>query len=206
MKLKEWTRVILIGSSILALTGCVTHKRHNNGAIDDANAAYASASPTSTDVQTSGLGDETNVKGQDEKTDVADDEPVEQSAAPAPLQHINTNNKNLASERTYYFDYDSYKVRDQYLSAIDANAGYLIAHPTVKILLEGHTDPRGSREYNIGLGERRARAVADLLTSKGVNRSQIRIVSYGAEKLAANGRSEEDYQLDRRGIIVHLRS
>ena len=74
----------------------------------------------------------------------------------------------------------------------------------MNVLLEGHTDPRGSREYNIGLGERRAKAVAQVLTDKGVDPSQIRVVSYGAEKLATAGHSDSDYQLDRRVVLVYV--
>jgi peptidoglycan-associated lipoprotein len=107
-------------------------------------------------------------------------------------------------KRTYYFDYDKSYVKDEYRPAIAANAEYLISHPGAKVTVEGHTDPRGSREYNIALGERRANAVADLMRSKGINPSQIRVVSYGAERLAAPGRSESDYQMDRRAVIVYL--
>lgn len=107
--------------------------------------------------------------------------------------------------RVYYFDFDSNVVHEQDKSAIIANANYLMAHPHVKVLVEGHTDPRGSREYNIGLGERRAKAVAEILAAKGVNATQIRIVSYGAEKLASPGRTEADYQRDRRVVLVYMR-
>lgn len=109
------------------------------------------------------------------------------------------------SKRTYYFDYDNYVVREEDKPAILANANYLMSHHNAKIMLEGHTDPRGSREYNIGLGERRAKAVAALMTSKGVNPAQIRVVSYGAEKMASAGHSESDYQQDRRVVLVYLK-
>lgn len=114
--------------------------------------------------------------------------------------------RNMLSKRTYYFDYDSNVVHPQDKPAIIANADYLVSHPKMKIILEGHTDPRGSREYNIGLGERRAKAVAEILTAKGVSPNQIRIVSYGAEKLAVPGHSEEAYRQDRRGVIIILKS
>ena len=67
--------------------------------------------------------------------------------------------------------------------------------------MEGYTDPRGSREYNIALGERRAQAVVAVLTSHGVARSQVRVVSYGSQKPAAQGSSEEAYRLDRRAVL-----
>lgn len=114
--------------------------------------------------------------------------------------------RDAVHKRVYYFDYDSNIVNDSDLPAISANANYLMSHPNAKIILEGHTDPRGSREYNIGLGERRAKAVAQILTSKGVNSSQIRVVSYGAEKLAAPGRSEADFRRDRRVVLAYIRS
>ena len=107
------------------------------------------------------------------------------------------------SKRTYYFDYDKSDVHDDDKPAIFANANYLVAHSSAKIIVEGHTDPRGSREYNVALGERRANAVFDLLKAKGVNPDQVRVVSYGAERLAAMGRTETDYRLDRRVVIVY---
>lgn len=108
------------------------------------------------------------------------------------------------SKKTYYFDYDSNVVHEEDRPAIEANADYLVAHSNVRVILEGHTDPRGSREYNIGLGERRAKAVAEILTAKGVSSSQVRIVSYGSEKLASPGRTEHDYQLDRRVVLAYM--
>lgn len=108
-----------------------------------------------------------------------------------------------ASKRVYYFDFDSNVVHDSDKPAIDANADRIAGNPSSKVMLEGHTDPRGSREYNIGLGERRAKAVADILTQRGVSPAQVRVVSYGAEKLASNGRTEADYQLDRRVVLVY---
>ncbi len=111
---------------------------------------------------------------------------------------------NAERKNTFYFDYDRSSVRDEDKPRIYANANFLIANSSKKVIIEGHTDPRGSREYNIALAERRANAVAELLVSKGVNPGQIRIVSYGAERLAAPGRTEQDFQLDRRAIIVYV--
>lgn len=113
------------------------------------------------------------------------------------------NGRLASSKNLYYFDYDSYKVRDADKPAIASNAQYLKSHPQSKIMLEGHTDPRGSREYNVGLGERRAKAVASELTAQGVKPAQVALVSYGAEKRAAQGYSESDYQQDRRSAIVY---
>jgi len=109
--------------------------------------------------------------------------------------------RRLASNgRVYYFDYDSNVVRDSDKPAIDSHAQKLASN-SGKAMLEGHTDPRGSREYNIGLGERRAKSVAQVMASKGVKADQMRVVSYGAEKPASPGTSEEDYQQDRRVVL-----
>jgi len=110
----------------------------------------------------------------------------------------------LAGKHTYYFDYDKSDIHQDDMPAIYANANYLRAHPHATITLDGHTDPRGSREYNIALGERRANAIAEVLKSKGVNAEQIRVVSYGAQRLAMPGHTEQDYQMDRRAVIASV--
>jgi peptidoglycan-associated lipoprotein len=112
--------------------------------------------------------------------------------------------EQLLAKRTYYFDYDKSDVRDDEKPAIYANADNLVAHPGAKVLLEGHTDPRGSREYNVALGERRANAVLEILKSKGVNPDQIRVISYGAERPAVAGHTEADFERDRRVVLVYL--
>ncbi len=111
----------------------------------------------------------------------------------------------VLAKRVYHFDFDSNVIRSDDKPAIDANGTYIASRQSAKVMLEGHTDPRGSREYNVGLGERRAKAVAQALDTKGVNPSQVRVVSYGAEKLAAPGHTEEDYQKDRRVALVYLK-
>ena len=112
--------------------------------------------------------------------------------------------EQLLAKRTYYFEYDKSDVSDADRAAINANADNLVAHPNYKVLLEGHTDPRGSREYNVALGERRANAVLAIMKAKGVNPDQVRVISYGAERLASAGHSEADFERDRRVVLVYL--
>jgi peptidoglycan-associated lipoprotein len=109
----------------------------------------------------------------------------------------------LKSRSVIYFDYDSSEIRSEYLPVVAAHAGYLVKYPNARVRLEGHTDERGSREYNIGLGERRAQAVRRALTLQGVAESQIATVSYGEERPAAAGSSESVYAQNRRVEIVH---
>lgn len=109
----------------------------------------------------------------------------------------------LLARRTIYFDFDSAQVRSEDLPIIQAHARYLAANPQARVTLEGHTDERGSREYNIALGEARAKAVARLLELNGVRSDRIRIVSYGEEKPVALGHDESAWQKNRRVEIVY---
>ena len=97
-----------------------------------------------------------------------------------------------------YFDFDSSEVRAQDQELVSRHAMDLINNPRSKVRLEGHTDERGSREYNIGLGERRAQAVRRMLMIQGVAGSQISTVSFGEERPDAMGNSESDYAQNRR--------
>lgn len=176
MRLKLYFRTILLGSCIGVLTSCAAWRSgQDTSSIIDGNANYAS------NAQPSGLGEDAAVQ-----------------------ENASNNADQDLTKRTYYFDYDKSVIRDDDKPAIEANAQYLNNHPNAKALIEGHTDPRGSREYNIALGERRSKAVEALLKEQGVKSSQIRIISYGAEKLASNGHTDSDYQLDRRGVLVYL--
>lgn len=100
--------------------------------------------------------------------------------------------------RTIYFDYDSYIVKDEYRSAVSGNARYLRENPASKVTLEGHTDERGSTEYNLALGQKRAEAVRQALLLLGVSEMQMEAISYGKEHPAAYGSGEEVWSKNRR--------
>jgi len=106
---------------------------------------------------------------------------------------------------TIYFDYDRAEIKPEFVSVVAAHARYLNAHPDVRVRLEGHTDERGSREYNIGLGERRAQAVRRALLLQGVREDQIVTVSYGEERPAVMGSDEAAYAKNRRVEISYPR-
>jgi peptidoglycan-associated lipoprotein len=107
------------------------------------------------------------------------------------------------SVRVIYFDYDSSNVRADFRGTIEAHAAYLAANPSTMITLEGHADERGSREYNLALGEHRALAVRKQLVLLGASAGQIRAVSYGEERPVTEGHSEESYALNRRVEILY---
>lgn len=111
--------------------------------------------------------------------------------------------QGLLNELVVYFDFDRADVPPQYNEMLAAHGQYLAQNPNVQVRLEGHADERGSREYNIGLGERRAQAVRRVLMLNGASASQLSTVSYGEERPAVLGSDEEAYRLNRRVEIVY---
>jgi len=111
----------------------------------------------------------------------------------------------LLSKRVVYFDFDRADIRADSQTVVAAHAAYLAKNPAQKVRLEGHADERGSREYNIGLGERRGQAVRRALLLQGVAEAQLSTVSYGEERPAVAGSDEQAYALNRRVEIVYLK-
>ncbi|WP_020167527.1 MULTISPECIES: OmpA family protein [Methylotenera] len=109
---------------------------------------------------------------------------------------------NILSKRNIYFDYDSDAVKSEYRALIEAHAKYLLAHTDAKVILQGNTDERGTREYNLSLGQRRSVAVKKSFNLLGVQDKQIETVSYGEEKATPNCAGEA-CDKDRRVDIVH---
>jgi len=107
------------------------------------------------------------------------------------------------AKRVIYFDYDSATIPDQYRQLIELHAQYLAEHQNTQVVLEGHTDERGSREYNIALGERRAQAVKKIMLLFGVTDAQVQTVSFGEERPVAPGHDESAWSLNRRVEIVY---
>ncbi|MCS3904191.1 peptidoglycan-associated lipoprotein [Methylohalomonas lacus] len=107
------------------------------------------------------------------------------------------------SQRSIYFDYDSSEIRSEYRPIIEAHAEYLAQNSDTRVTLEGNTDERGSREYNLALGERRAESVKRQMVLLGASAGQIKVVSYGEERPVADGHDEEAWRLNRRVDIVY---
>ncbi|QNK73073.1 peptidoglycan-associated lipoprotein Pal [Variovorax sp. PAMC28562] len=105
--------------------------------------------------------------------------------------------------RIIYFDYDSYTVKPEYQALIDGHARFLKANAQRRVSIEGHTDERGGREYNLALGQKRSEAVRRSLVLLGVNDAQIEAVSFGKEKPAATGAGEAVYAQNRRAEIFY---
>lgn len=111
--------------------------------------------------------------------------------------------KATGKDRIIYFSYDSSRLDARAEAVLREHARYLKAHPQTVVVLEGHTDERGSREYNIALGERRAYSVKQQFQRLGVNTQQMRVLSYGEERPAAWGADEGSYAKNRRTVIIY---
>jgi peptidoglycan-associated lipoprotein len=113
------------------------------------------------------------------------------------------NPESLLSKRVIYFDFDKSTVRPEFRGIVSAHAAYAASHGTARITLEGHADERGTREYNLGLGERRGNAVSGLMSAQGAMGNQISVVSYGEERPTCRVSDEECWSLNRRVEIVY---
>ena len=181
--------LVIAGAAMLVACGGTT------GTVEDTG---GDPSPPRDSATTSGTGDDavssagTTISGtgEDTKSDVFQGHPLDDPTG------------ELAA-RTIYFELDSSEVMETERVAIQAHARYLSEHPGAQLTLEGHADERGSREYNIALGEQRAEAVRRLMTLLGAASQQIRTISYGEERPASAGHDESAWRLNRRVEVVY---
>jgi peptidoglycan-associated lipoprotein len=111
--------------------------------------------------------------------------------------------RRLLNQLVVYFDYDEAEILPEFNALLQAHGRNLASNPNMQVRLEGHADERGSREYNIGLGERRAQAVRRVLMLQGAGGQQLTTVSYGEERPAATGSDDESWRLNRRVELVY---
>lgn len=174
----------LVMSVLLAmmLAACSSKPVKNAPVVED-------KSTSSTQSSTSGAGD----------TSASTSGMNDSSMSTNPL----TDPNNILSKRSIYFDFDKDDIKPEYRDLVNAHAQYLQGHPEAKVILQGNTDERGTREYNLSLGQRRAVAVKQALNIQGVQDKQIETISYGEEKPQANGTDEAAYSKNRRVDIVY---
>ncbi|MDH5230150.1 MAG: peptidoglycan-associated lipoprotein Pal [Gammaproteobacteria bacterium] len=110
---------------------------------------------------------------------------------------------DMVAERVIYFDFDKSDIKAEFREIVKAHANYLSANPNKTVKIEGHCDERGTREYNMALGERRAFSVSQMLTLQGVSKSQISTVSFGEEKPEVEGHDESAWKWNRRAVFVY---
>jgi peptidoglycan-associated lipoprotein len=129
-------------------------------------------------------------------------QPNPNAVAQVNVDPLNDPNSPLA-KRSVYFDFDSYSVKDEYQSLLQQHAQYMKSHPQRHVLIQGNTDERGTSEYNLALGQKRAEAVRRALSLMGVPDSQMEAVSLGKEKPLATGHDEASWAQNRRADLVY---
>ena len=132
---------------------------------------------------------------------------VETAAAPDARDYTDARNfdnpESLLSKRVIYFDFDKSTIRPEYRGIVQAHAAYLASAGSARMTLEGHADERGTREYNLGLGERRGNAVSGLMSAQGGRGNQLTVVSYGEERPTCRVSDDECWSMNRRVEIVY---
>lgn len=111
--------------------------------------------------------------------------------------------KSVLSKRSVYFDFDKFDIKDEYRGLVEAHAKFLRENPSAKMLIQGNADDRGSREYNVGLGQRRSESMKKMLTLLGARDEQVEAVSLGEEKPICADQSEECWGKNRRGDMLY---
>jgi len=139
------------------------------------------------------------------------DDAAEQTQAATNTQAVDQGNsaadalraqlEELRKNNTIYFDFDKSDIREEFKSVLEAHAAFLRAQTTVSVTIEGHTDARGTPEYNVALGERRAQSVQKYLENLGVAAGQLSVVSYGEEKPVDAGNTEDAFAKNRRAVL-----
>lgn len=175
MKIKYWLLSGLL-ASVMVLTGC-----GSTGGTQDGDGTEGSGGMSGSGVETSG---------------------VSEGGSWAGAEALNNPDSPLYT-KVIYFDFDISSIRSEYIDTLRAHAEYLLNNPSASVTIEGHCDERGSREYNIALGEQRSNAVQRFFEAEGVRASQINGVSYGEERPEDYGHSEAAWSMNRRAVLVY---
>ena len=183
-------RLLTICAATVLLAACETASTDSNEVVGSSSAASsgsdaaASASSNTSDGSTSASSEESVSSGS--------------TSADSDMQ---TRDEMLAKVgSTVYFGYDQSTLTAEAQATLDRQAAFLKSNPTIRIVIEGHCDERGTREYNLALGDRRASAARDYLVAKGVNASRLTTISYGKERPAVGGSNDTSYALNRRSM------
>ena len=176
--------VWLTGCSTLGLSSMDSFLNEGGVVVDERGASINGADSSGSDLD----GVETQV--------ILGEETIEGHALDDPASAL--------SNRVVYFEYDSSSVREEDQVTLEAHAQYLAKYSKVSVKLEGHTDQRGSREYNLALGERRAIAIRQILMIQGADMKQFQVVSFGQEQPQSEGDGEVNWQNNRRVELIYI--
>jgi peptidoglycan-associated lipoprotein len=179
MQLNKILKGLLIAVPVMTLAACSSSSDIDENAANQSNQATVEQTTTDT-------------------VEVATMTPEQQAE-----EQLRQKYEALRQEQIIYFGFDTATIQGQYGELLRAHAEFLVKNPSVKVLIEGHADERGTPEYNIALGEHRGQAVEKYLQSLGVSASQMSVVSYGEEKPMVKTRTEAAFAKNRRAVLVY---
>lgn len=177
MQLNKLLKSLLVAVPVMTLAACSSSSNLDEGQANETNQA------------------ETQV------TDTVEVETVER--VETAEEKLRKKFEQLRQQQVIHFDFDRATIQSKYAELLQAHAQFLIQNPSVKVLIEGHADERGTPEYNIALGESRGQSVEKYLLSLGVSANQMSVVSYGEEKPMIKARNEEAFAQNRRAVLVY---
>jgi peptidoglycan-associated lipoprotein len=180
MQLNKILKGLLIAVPVMTLAACSSSSDIDEGAANQSNQGVVEQSMNNDTVE------------------VATISPEQQAE-----EQLRQKYEALRQEQVIYFDFDTATVESKYADLLRAHAEFLVQNSSVKVLIEGHADERGTPEYNIALGENRGQAVEKYLLSLGVSASQMSVVSYGEEKPMVKSRTESAFAKNRRAVLVY---
>lgn len=180
MQFKPYARSLAVALSLALAAGCSSTGGTQDGSMDGTRDGSGASSTGVSDGRASGSGYGGTAGASGQQAD-----------------------GRIPQQRTIYFEFDSDRIRTEFEPVLAANARYLRENGNARVVLQGHTDERGTREYNMALGERRARSVEQFLSVQGVSPSQVEVVSYGEERPAARGQNEEAFAQNRRVVFAY---
>jgi peptidoglycan-associated lipoprotein len=192
MKLNTIKMLSALFLSAFILSGCESMSTSEEDAFTSSG---MDAANTEAEATTSAAPDEAEIAARE----LAAQELAAQQAQEAAMKE----QAALREVRTFYFDFDQATIKTDSRPALAAHSAFLAANPSVKVVIEGHTDERGTKGYNMALGERRANAVQQFMVVNGVSKAQIEVLSYGEERPANSAHNESAWAQNRRAYIEY---
>ena len=191
-------RLLTICAATFLLAACETASTDSNevvGSSSGSSSGSGAAASASSNTSTS------NTSTSNTSSDAGGTTSASSAGGASSIGSIRTPDELLAKVgSTVYFDYDQSSLTSEAQATLDRQAAFLKASPSFRLVIEGHCDERGTREYNLALGDRRASAVRDYLVAKGINASRLSTISYGKERPSVGGSNDTSYALNRRSV------
>ena len=188
-------RLIALAAVAFFLAACETASQTSTDSAGESSSSTASSSASTTSSSSGSSGSSGSSSSSSSSSSAA-------SSSSAPDPRASAEEALAKIGNTVYFGYDSSALSDDAQATLSRQAGFLKGNPALTVTIEGHCDERGTREYNLALGERRAAATRDYLLAQGINPARIRVISYGKERPVASGSNETSWSKNRRAATV----